>query len=457
MSLHLAHEPPIPDAPRGRPPGRGAAARRGGAGARIACRWPSVGAPIVADQRREVPPIRSRRHRSRVGAGTLFPSAARMTLDRHRMLETHLFPRHRGRDADRPVRRLGDGMSTGSLARQAATRRGLVDRALASSTPDLTSRELEHRLELGAARAPGVDRRSPELAQLAASSRPAGLRPAPSREYRAAAEVWRSYASGGRRRSTSLGGSRTACGHRGVAVHGAAQPAVPPSASAARSPRRSGPPRPSRRAPSSPRRAALTGEGAPARPARSRAARARQAVAAPPSSGRSSTAARHASSEAERRLLALVRSRGPPARRSPTCGAGSTGRARPAAPPPWCRGRRRREATRSRAAFEHDRVRATPRCSAARHPSCASTWRQLTEQPEAVAIGARAPSAVRLGQQPEPLRALDRLGAVADLELAVQRARVLLDRVRREEQRVGDLGVGRARGRRGRAPRARAR
>ena len=62
-----------------------------------------------------------------------------------------------------------------------------------------------------------------------------------------------------------------------------------------------------------------------------------------------------------------------------------------------------------------------------------------------------------LGQQPDPLGALHRLGAVARLELAVDRARVLLDRVRREVQLLGDLLVGRARRRSGRAPRARAR
>ena len=39
---------------------------------------------------------------------------------------------------------------------------------------------------------------------------------------------------------------------------------------------------------------------------------------------------------------------------------------------------------------------------------------------------------VRSGQQAEPLRALHCLGAVAHVELAIQRARVLLDRVRRE-------------------------
>src|SRR5450755_2840360 len=48
-------------------------------------------------------------------------------------------------------------------------------------------------------------------------------------------------------------------------------------------------------------------------------------------------------------------------------------------------------------------------------------------------------------QQADPLGALDRLGAVADPELPIQRARVLLDRVAREVQLAGDLGVGGAR------------
>ena len=51
---------------------------------------------------------------------------------------------------------------------------------------------------------------------------------------------------------------------------------------------------------------------------------------------------------------------------------------------------------------------------------------------------------------------LHRLGAVRDAELAVERAGVLLDRVRREEEAVGDLAVGGARGDQRRGPRARA-
>ncbi len=53
---------------------------------------------------------------------------------------------------------------------------------------------------------------------------------------------------------------------------------------------------------------------------------------------------------------------------------------------------------------------------------------------------------IQTGEEPEPLRALHGLRAVADLELAVQLARVLLDGVGREEQRLGDLRVGGARG-----------
>ena len=49
-----------------------------------------------------------------------------------------------------------------------------------------------------------------------------------------------------------------------------------------------------------------------------------------------------------------------------------------------------------------------------------------------------------LGQQTDALGLLHRLGAVARTELSVQRTRVLLDRVRREEQLLGDLTVGRA-------------
>src|SRR4051812_16463366 len=49
-------------------------------------------------------------------------------------------------------------------------------------------------------------------------------------------------------------------------------------------------------------------------------------------------------------------------------------------------------------------------------------------------------------EQPEPLRPLDSLGAIADLQLAIQRARVLLDRVRRQVQLRRDLRVGGALG-----------
>src|SRR5579875_3320761 len=49
-------------------------------------------------------------------------------------------------------------------------------------------------------------------------------------------------------------------------------------------------------------------------------------------------------------------------------------------------------------------------------------------------------------RQPELLRALDRLGTVAGAELAIDRARVLLDGVRREVERSGDLAVGLAAG-----------
>src|SRR3954452_13071766 len=59
--------------------------------------------------------------------------------------------------------------------------------------------------------------------------------------------------------------------------------------------------------------------------------------------------------------------------------------------------------------------------------------------------GGLAPTLV-LRRQPEPLRALDRLGPVAHAELAIQPAGVLLDGVRREEQLRGDLAVGRAGG-----------
>src|SRR3954452_20698147 len=44
-------------------------------------------------------------------------------------------------------------------------------------------------------------------------------------------------------------------------------------------------------------------------------------------------------------------------------------------------------------------------------------------------------------EDPQPLRPLDGLGAVADLELAIQRARVFLDGVRRQEQLPRDFGV----------------
>ena len=54
------------------------------------------------------------------------------------------------------------------------------------------------------------------------------------------------------------------------------------------------------------------------------------------------------------------------------------------------------------------------------------------------------PGGARLGRQAEPLGALHRLGAVAHAELAVERARVLLHGVRREEEALGDLLVGRA-------------
>src|ERR1700720_4600108 len=60
---------------------------------------------------------------------------------------------------------------------------------------------------------------------------------------------------------------------------------------------------------------------------------------------------------------------------------------------------------------------------------------------------AAKPSArASLAVQPEALRALHGVGAVARAELAIERAGVLLDGVRREEQRGGDLAVGGAAG-----------
>src|SRR5438270_308084 len=49
-----------------------------------------------------------------------------------------------------------------------------------------------------------------------------------------------------------------------------------------------------------------------------------------------------------------------------------------------------------------------------------------------------------LGRKAQPLRALDGLGAVGHAELAVQRARVLLHRVRRQVEPARDLAVGRS-------------
>src|SRR5215211_7815383 len=63
-----------------------------------------------------------------------------------------------------------------------------------------------------------------------------------------------------------------------------------------------------------------------------------------------------------------------------------------------------------------------------------------------VSTARREPGRLWLRDQPDPLGLLDRLGAVAGAELAIQRGRVLLDGVRREEQPLGDLAVGGAAG-----------
>jgi len=60
--------------------------------------------------------------------------------------------------------------------------------------------------------------------------------------------------------------------------------------------------------------------------------------------------------------------------------------------------------------------------------------------------GRRRATVTESGGQPEPLRLLHRLRAVAYRQLAIERRRVLLDRVRRQEQLLGDLAVRRARG-----------
>ena len=65
------------------------------------------------------------------------------------------------------------------------------------------------------------------------------------------------------------------------------------------------------------------------------------------------------------------------------------------------------------------------------------------ETPRSGGRAQRAGGAQASGEA-EPLGALHGLRAVAHAELAVERARVLLDRVRREEQALGDLLVGRA-------------
>src|SRR6059058_2601818 len=57
------------------------------------------------------------------------------------------------------------------------------------------------------------------------------------------------------------------------------------------------------------------------------------------------------------------------------------------------------------------------------------------------ALPARAPRRRASVQQPELLRSLDRLRAVARAYLLVQRARVVLDRVRRQDQALGNLPV----------------
>src|SRR4051794_6600484 len=53
---------------------------------------------------------------------------------------------------------------------------------------------------------------------------------------------------------------------------------------------------------------------------------------------------------------------------------------------------------------------------------------------------------VRLREQPAPLGVLDGLGAIADAELAIQRARVLLDGVGGEKEVLADLAIGGALG-----------
>src|SRR5829696_4867512 len=61
------------------------------------------------------------------------------------------------------------------------------------------------------------------------------------------------------------------------------------------------------------------------------------------------------------------------------------------------------------------------------------------------ALGSRSGRSLRLGDEADALGLLHGLRPVARAELAIQRGGVLLDRVRRQEEALGDLAVGGAR------------
>ena len=101
----------------------------------------------------------------------------------------------------------------------------------------------------------------------------------------------------------------------------------------------------------------------------------------------------------------------------------------------WCTGDSRRRHLGQRPEGRRPRRRPV-RESISRHVRLGRSTRAPVFGPGPVVFRGRLRDACCAGEQPEPLRALHRLGAVADLELAIQRARVLLDGVRREEQRA---------------------
>src|SRR4051794_30917669 len=91
------------------------------------------------------------------------------------------------------------------------------------------------------------------------------------------------------------------------------------------------------------------------------------------------------------------------------------------------------------------RVLRDPDPAAASFDTCSPGSTPVEENLCRNAAFAQRPALPTSVEDAEPLRPKDRLGAVASPDLAVERAGVVLDRVRREVEPLGDLAVGRAR------------